>query len=145
MHLPVQYPKAYDDPERAGKEKTSPNNDDLRIATNNAIRFIDDIFGNITKQLKMRASGTTPSCYFRLIMEVVIRPFSCLTSHNSQDFLLIIIWFGQSWVQFTKTLSTTTTLFVAASSIPLTAVCVCLSFLQEVGLIRKSWKKTEQV
>lgn len=52
MHLPVQYPKAYDDPERAGKEKTSPNNDDLRIATNNAIRFIDDIFGNITQAIK---------------------------------------------------------------------------------------------
>lgn len=52
MHLPVQYPKVYDDPKHTSEEKTSPNNDDLRIATNNAIRFVDDIFGNITQAIK---------------------------------------------------------------------------------------------
>eukprot|EP00804_Cyclotella_cryptica_P015892 CCRYP_006381-RA/>CCRYP_006381-RA protein AED:0.26 eAED:0.26 QI:16/1/1/1/1/1/6/269/500 len=52
MHLPMQYPKAYDDPDEAGKEKKPANNTDLRITTRNAMRFVDDVFGNITQAIK---------------------------------------------------------------------------------------------
>lgn len=52
MHLPMQYPKAYDDPNEDGKEKSPANNTDLRITTRNAMRFVDDIFGNITQAIK---------------------------------------------------------------------------------------------
>eukprot|EP00804_Cyclotella_cryptica_P015881 CCRYP_006376-RD/>CCRYP_006376-RD protein AED:0.06 eAED:0.06 QI:1179/1/1/1/1/0.87/8/411/600 len=52
MHLPMQYPNAYDDPDEAGKEKKPATNTDLRLSTRNAMRFVDDVFGNITQAIK---------------------------------------------------------------------------------------------
>lgn len=65
-----QYPKAYDDPEHARKEKTSPNNDDMRIGTNNAICFINDILGNITQAIKDVGQWDNTILLFCRIMEV---------------------------------------------------------------------------
>ena len=51
MHLPIQYPKAYDE-EGYGTEKGNATNDDIHMATSNALRFVDDIFSNITQAIK---------------------------------------------------------------------------------------------
>jgi hypothetical protein len=59
MHLPLAYPKEYDDlnpnlPKyfAEGHEKPQPNNDDLRLATASALRFLDDLFGSTMQALK---------------------------------------------------------------------------------------------
>jgi arylsulfatase A-like enzyme len=58
MHLPLAYPKEYDDdpdlPEhfRDGEAKPQPSNDDLRHATNMGVRFLDDLFGATMQAIK---------------------------------------------------------------------------------------------
>ncbi|KAL7538921.1 hypothetical protein ACHAWF_006245 [Thalassiosira exigua] len=53
MHLPLQYPKVYDEEDyKPSDEKKPANNTYLRITTRNAMKFVDDIFGNITEAIK---------------------------------------------------------------------------------------------
>lgn len=62
MHLPMQYPRHYDDDEENkgdepahfgnGKVKPPAENDDLRLTTRNSLRFVDDVFGTVMQSIK---------------------------------------------------------------------------------------------
>jgi hypothetical protein len=61
MHLPMEYPKEYDrifddQPAHFQDNATKPtaNNDDLRLTTRNAMKFVDDVYGRIVNGLKER-------------------------------------------------------------------------------------------
>lgn len=57
LHLPMQYPSKYDeDPESdlnylTNENKPNPNNTILRLKTNNMLRYMDDIFGEIMQAI----------------------------------------------------------------------------------------------
>mmetsp|Transcript_13040 Transcript_13040/g.28578 ORF Transcript_13040/g.28578 Transcript_13040/m.28578 type:complete len:795 (-) Transcript_13040:62-2446(-) len=61
MHTPMQYPKEYDDnspnpdqPDymKSGETKPPAKNSDLRYTTVNAMRYVDDIFGQVMQAVK---------------------------------------------------------------------------------------------
>ena len=72
MHLPIAYPKQYDeDPDlppyfRDGEVKPQPSVDDLRYATNNAVRFLDDLFGSTMQAIKDSGQWDNTIVYFQL-------------------------------------------------------------------------------
>lgn len=61
MHLPMHYPKQYDEeshlddlPEyfKEGHLKPNATNEDLRRSTANAVRFVDDVFDQVVQSIK---------------------------------------------------------------------------------------------
>ena len=60
LHQPIAYPKEYDInasaslPEyfQPGKIKPTPSNDDFRLSLNQAVRYLDDLFGSTMQAVK---------------------------------------------------------------------------------------------
>ena len=70
MHLPIAYPKEYNnDPDlpeyfKDGFIKPPPSVDDLRYATNSAIRFLDDLFASTMQAIKDAGQWDNTIVYF---------------------------------------------------------------------------------
>ena len=72
MHTPLAYPKKYNDepdaglPEyfRDGEVKPTASNEDMRLATNRYLRFLDDLFGDTMQQIKDAGQWHNTIVYF---------------------------------------------------------------------------------
>lgn len=70
MHLPLAYPKEYnDDPDlpayfRDGENKPPASIDDLRHATNAGVRFVDDLFASTMQAIKDAGQWDNTIVYF---------------------------------------------------------------------------------
>jgi Sulfatase len=72
LHTPISYPKEYDInasaslPEyfQPGKVKPIPTNDDYRMSINQAVRYLDDIFGSTMQAIKDAGQWNNTIVYF---------------------------------------------------------------------------------
>jgi Sulfatase len=72
IHTPVTYPKEYDVnasdrlPKyfQPGEVKPTPSNDDYRMSTNQAVRYLDDIFGSTMQAIKDAGQWNNTIVYF---------------------------------------------------------------------------------
>jgi len=72
LHQPIAYPKEYDVkaadsiPQyfQPGEVKPLPGNDDIRYGVNNAVRFLDDLFGSTMQAIKDAGQWNNTIIYF---------------------------------------------------------------------------------
>ena len=72
LHQPISYPKEYDinasdilpDYFQPGQTKPTPSNDDYRMTINQAVRYLDDIFGSTMQAIKDAGQWNNTIVYF---------------------------------------------------------------------------------